>query len=105
MGSDSELSLEDQISIIKMLESNDQETTRLALSIVDKYPRPGIIVNHQFEMCTMPAQTGLNHSITPNLLFQQYIRRCISRELFRLHTAEDYWIIDNIEMLERLQNY
>lgn len=104
MGSDSELSLEDQTSIIKMLESNDQKTTRLALSIVDKYPRPGVMINHQIEMGIMPVQTGLR-SVIVNLSFQQYIRSCASRELFRVHPAEDYWVIDNREMLERLQNY
>lgn len=104
MGSDSELSLEDQTSIIKMLESNDQETTRLALSIVDKYPRPGIMINHQLEIGFMPFQTELK-PVTVNLSFQQYIRNCVHRELFRLHSDGDYWVRDNKEMLKRLQNY
>ena len=97
MGSDSELSLEDQTSIIKMLESNDQETTRLALSIVDKYPRPGVMVNHRVEIGLIP--------IIVNLSFQQYIRNCVQKELFRLHSDDDYWVRDNKEMLKRLQNY
>lgn len=104
MGSDSELSIEDQTSIIKMLESNDQETIRLALSIVDKYPRPGIMINHRIEIGLMPSQTGPRPVIV-NLSFQQYIRNCANRELIRLHPGEDYWVIDNEEMLKRLQNY
>ena len=101
MDSDSELSINDQISIIKMLDSHDLETTRLALSIVDKYPRPMIMVNYSTEMKGISTIQG-KHPILFCLSFQQFVREAAS---FELSLPPDNWNKENREMLERLQKY
>lgn len=93
MDSDSELSFEDQITLIKMLESNDLETTRLALTIVDIYKKP-------VEMACKQRFFG---SIIFNIPFDYLVRSAANFELNGL--APDGWINDNREMLIRLLSY
>lgn len=96
MDSNSELSISEQITLIKMLESDDIESVRLALSIINNYPKPAIGINHQ---CNL---TLGKYPIIMNYSFFQCVRRAA---IFELSLPLDNLIDENREMLERLARY
>lgn len=94
--SDSEISISEQITLIKMLRSNDVETVRLALSLIDKYERPTIAINY-------PETLSPNQrSIVIVRSFFEYVRFAAR---FELSLHPDDWVKENREMLERLTHY
>jgi len=96
MDSGSELSIPDQITLIKMLESDDIESARLALSIINNCPKPTIGINHQCNLTLGKYPIIINYS------FFQCVRRAAK---FELTLPCDDWIRENRKMLERLEKY
>jgi len=96
MDSDSEISISEQITLIKMLRSNDPETVRLALSLIDKYERPTIAINYPEKL--IPEK----FSIVTCYSFFECVRRMARYEL---SLPPDDWTRENREMLERLTHY
>lgn len=96
MDSGSELSIPDQVTLIKMLRSDDIESARLALSIIDNCPKPSVGINYPY------ALSPGKYSIVMNYSFFQWVR---SAAKFELALPCDDWIKENRKMLERLEKY
>jgi hypothetical protein len=94
---DSEISISEQITLIKMLRSDDIESVRLALSLIDKYKKPTIAINYSEKL-----GTG-KYPIVASYSFFEYVRIAARYELSFL--KPDNWIKENREMLERLTRY
>jgi hypothetical protein len=74
--SDSELTINEQITLLKMLNSSDEETNVLAFNILDNTKRPGILLN---------VENG-GHLFS----FAQFVRG----KARRVHSDKQFWIID-----------
>lgn len=94
--SDSEISISEQVTLIKMLISNDIETVRLALSLIDKYKRPTIAINYPEKLS--PGQW-------PIVIVRSFFEYVRFAARFELNLLPDDWVKENREMLERLTHY